>query len=216
MVWPFKMSHSLTFSKCIKTSPDAVLRFLHDPAMLFTLNPLIINTANDPSDTKRWTITDRLVLFGWIDTTTTYTAVISHQEDGLLTETQASAGTSLKSSWVVSGENDATLVVEQVTVQAFFFLMPLILGALKQSHLASLEKWHYVWSRPRVPQLVLIRRNEDHPDILYYDRHSLLIPTLLPPLKIQYTCTCARKSCACYDSESCLGGSIRFVSHFVK
>ncbi|KAJ7487666.1 S-adenosyl-L-methionine-dependent methyltransferase [Mycena galericulata] len=113
----FFIDHRVTYVKQVKAPLHSVLAFLHDPAALMQLNPLLISVSTDPQDPTKHTIVDSLVLpFGY-RRQITYRATITLHDEGMLAESSAGAGTTTKSNYKARAvSEDLTEVEEEVHV----------------------------------------------------------------------------------------------------
>lgn len=126
MGWPLTLTRTASFSRTIHALPDTVLKLIHDPNVLFSLNPLIINISVDPANPSLYTVTDRLVILGCFQTQTTYICTLLLREDGIDTEVVAGGGTRLKSFYrVKAGENGTTEFTEQTMIEVCLLSPPI-------------------------------------------------------------------------------------------
>ncbi|GLB36207.1 putative protein with phoX homologous domain, present in p47phox and p40phox [Lyophyllum shimeji] len=140
MVWLFTSTRTVSFRKSIHASPEAVLRVLHDPKLLFAVNPLITDVAPDPSDPRSYVVTDRLVFLGCIRTQTKYKARLDIRDDGMDTQTVAGLGTKLRGQYRVrAGEDGTTELSEDTSIEGLSLLMPYIVKTMSEAHESILE-----------------------------------------------------------------------------
>jgi hypothetical protein len=117
MVWPITLTRSVTGSKVIHCSLAAALEVLHDPPSLIEMNPIVLSKTADPSNRASYRVTDRLLVFGYFHTQTTYTCTFSFCDDGVDVDVNAGAGTKGKTRWRARAVESGTEVCEEVSMQ---------------------------------------------------------------------------------------------------
>lgn len=131
-------------------SPSSLLRLLHLPELLIQLNPLVtsfqlVSPASPASSScSNYSITDRVpLLFGYLSTSTTYTARFTPTPDGQIVNIKAGLGISTRSVWKVEeleGESGGSLVTETSEVSVAggwlwsWLLKGFVEGQIKESH----------------------------------------------------------------------------------
>ena len=116
-MWPITLTRSITGSKIIRCPLTAALQVLQDPPSLIELNPIVLSKTADHSNPALYSITERLVVFGYFQTQTTFTGTFSYRDDGVDVDVNAGAGTKLKTKWRARAVECGTEVFEEVSVQ---------------------------------------------------------------------------------------------------
>ncbi|KAJ7103471.1 hypothetical protein B0H15DRAFT_215062 [Mycena belliarum] len=153
----FFRDHHVLYVKRVNAPLQDVLKLLRDPHAFMGLSPLIISVSTDPADSTKHTVVDELILpFGY-RTKITYHARITLHDDGMLASSQAGAGTNTVSRYCASAisENE-TEVVEHVTVNSFFLLLPFIKGVIAKAHLETLDRLAAKLEGPRIDVLSVV------------------------------------------------------------
>lgn len=109
-----------------------MLRYIQSPTNLIQLNPLVVAFEQDIDDPTTYTIVDKLILFGFYPTTTTYTAKFVRQEQGMDVEGIAALGVITSSAWRLADES--LLVQELSTVTAPWWLMGIVEKQWRTAH----------------------------------------------------------------------------------
>ncbi|TFK41101.1 hypothetical protein BDQ12DRAFT_424626 [Crucibulum laeve] len=152
MVWPIFLTYTASHSKNMRAAPDEVLKVLHDPEVLFRLNPLVVSVVADPRNpSSLYTVKDRLNILGF-ETYTTYKVAFTALEDGITNEVVAGAGTvSMNEYKVEINTKDPlmTTIVEKSTIKALFFLMPFITSTMRKAHVSFLDNIATQVERPQ-------------------------------------------------------------------
>lgn len=119
------LTRTVSSSKVINASRDAILEVLHDPPTLIKLSPLVTGVTVSPTDPDFYTITDKFVFLGFMSTSMNYTAKFTRTEDGITSLVNAGAGTELLNNWRVhSVEGGGYVVTEEVTVKVRLQAIP--------------------------------------------------------------------------------------------
>jgi len=148
MGWsPFTMTRKVSSSQRIHCSYAAALRFLHEPVELIDLSPAVIRREASPGNPNFFIIHYKTVLFGRTSEFSYTANFVQFHDDGVDCEVQAPAGVRLKNEWRVrkvegaEGENgeETVEVVEDVTVNTYFFLMPTTVSGLRNARKFLLE-----------------------------------------------------------------------------
>ncbi|KAF7333689.1 hypothetical protein MSAN_02412000 [Mycena sanguinolenta] len=133
----FDKTSVITSTKHINAPVEDVIATLHNFTAMITLNPLVTNFVEDPSDPtgNTFTITDSVPLILGLSFPTTYTAHFDTVDDGMDTNNTASAGVSLHNQWrAVANATGGTDLTETDTLTANFLLSGLITEELTTSH----------------------------------------------------------------------------------
>lgn len=138
----FHQTREFTYSKPIAAPAADVISFIQDPLKLCSQSPLFISLAPDTSTTEpNWyIITERLVIVGPIETTTTFRARLVPVEGGVTSQVEADLGVRLNAHYSVVGlgANSSTLN-EVTTVTASALLMPIVFPTMRDAHIAVIE-----------------------------------------------------------------------------
>ncbi|KAJ7605890.1 hypothetical protein FB45DRAFT_808505 [Roridomyces roridus] len=133
----FDHTSTVSSTKHINASVDAVIAKLHDFQAMINLNPLVTSSVQEPSDStgNTYTVTDSVPLFLGLTFPTTYNAVFTALPDGMDTNNTASAGVKLHNEWrAVANPSGGTDLTETDTITANFLLSPFVSSELETSH----------------------------------------------------------------------------------
>lgn len=133
----YRLSHELP-----STSPSEVLSILQNPNALIRLNPLVISSTQDSQDPSLYHIVDSLeFLYGWVKTTTRYTAKFENTDNGVKTISRAGMGVVISASWRVeeSTDKENCVVIEEGEISAPRLLMWYVRSTHNASHTEMME-----------------------------------------------------------------------------
>ncbi|KAF5374900.1 hypothetical protein D9758_000224 [Tetrapyrgos nigripes] len=131
----FIVNRQFSFSKVVAVPEAKALEAIR-PEFLITASPLVVKyEAKDPSQPDLYTISERLPVLGIFETVHTFTSLVTQKEDGVESQTNAQAYTTMNARWrAVKKDEDQTEVREDVSVSGLFFLMPYIVYTARKAH----------------------------------------------------------------------------------
>ncbi|KAF7290817.1 SWIM-type domain-containing protein [Mycena indigotica] len=110
----FFVDYEASYSTTINAPVQTVVDFLHDPAGLMRLNPVIIDVKNDPNDSQKYIIVDQLNMLGF-KRQLTYTSKVTITEAGMEAESSAGAGTTTIARFIAKSAGTAITELEERT-----------------------------------------------------------------------------------------------------
>lgn len=139
-MWPFIISRSVHLQRSIRASASDVLNILQNPDTLFRLSPLVVAVTPDPVRPSSFTVTEKLPILGYFESSTTFKCDMNVMADGFIAEVDANAGTSLRNQLTVVEQSDGTVLVsENIVVKGVCIFMPFIIGTMTKAHLSLFD-----------------------------------------------------------------------------
>lgn len=123
------MTRTIHSTKVVRALSTGVIEFLHHPASLVRLSPILLDIVPDERDEDAYIVTERLVILGFYKTQTTFRCTFTKRADGLDCVVRAGLWTTLRTKWRVNCADDegACLVTEEAEVEVRILLNLLVI-----------------------------------------------------------------------------------------